>query len=437
MEPKLLHRTSNNPMQGNPRGKWTSLMYRFNEEFLQDCFRMLRKGAAAGADGVTVEEYGVDLERNIRDLVTRMKAWSYRPQASRRVFIPKSDGGTRPLAIPAVEDKIVQVGIKRFLDEIFEPVFLEVSFGFREGRGCHDALKALNETVDRHPVNWVLDADIENFFGSVDHKLLMKALEVKIADRNFLRLIGRFLRAGVMEDGSFHESDRGTPQGGIISPVLANVYLHYALDLWFMREAQPQLKGFTRLIRYADDFVVCFQHQNEAEQFLDMLRERLVSLGLNLAEHKTKIVPFGRGPWNDWRNGGNRPGTFDFLGFTHICGTTRKGGFKVDVKTSRKRLTGKLKTLNIWLRKIRCRKKLEDWWPLLCWQLQGYFIYFGVSGNSRSLWSYRDKVKDLVFKWINRRSQKQSFTWEQFVRFQKFNPLPIPRIRHSLYASGR
>jgi group II intron reverse transcriptase/maturase len=398
---------------------------------------MLRKGAAPGIDGVTVSEYGENLDENIKDLITRMKSWQYRPQPARRIDIPKGDGKIRPLAIPAVEDKIVQMGIKQFLNEIFEPVFLDMSYGFRNKLSCHDAIRAVNKSIDRNPVNWVVDADVEDFFGSVDHKLLMKALKVRIADRNFLRLISRFLKSGVMKDGSFWETDRGTPQGGIISPVLGNIYLHYALDLWFEREVVPSMRGFAELIRYADDFVVCFQHKSDAMAFLEMLRERFVSLGLKLASHKTKIVEFGQVPWDDWRNGGNRPGTFDFLGFTHICGTTRRGKFKIEVKTSRKRFVEKLKLMNVWLKKVRCWKKLMEWWPLLRSKLQGHFIYYGITGNSEKIWDYLKWVKTLVFKWINRRSQKRSFTWKRFLKHLRRHPLPKPKIYHSLFASGR
>lgn len=341
MRTKLLHRTSNKPMKGNPNNKWTSIIHLLNAPFLKVCFHELNKNAAPGIDGITKEEYGKNLDENISNLLKSMKAWGYRPQPSRKVLISKGNNKFRELGIPAIEDKIVQLGIKKILDEIFEPLFLNFSFGFRAGMGCHDALKGLSNCIFRNPVSYVLDADIKNFFGSVNHKLLMKALEVRIADRNFLRLIGRFLKSGIMEEGQFAKTEEGTPQGGLISPVLANIYLHYALDVWFVRIAKSKLKGFSEIIRYADDFVVCFQFENDAKLFKRMLEMRLSDLHLELADDKTKIVRFGKFPWKQWKNGGVKPETFDFLGFTFMCGKTRKGWFKVELKTNGKRFREK------------------------------------------------------------------------------------------------
>ncbi|OGW60542.1 MAG: group II intron reverse transcriptase/maturase [Nitrospirae bacterium RIFCSPLOW2_12_42_9] len=253
METRLLHRT-NKPMEGNPSDKWTSLMHHLlKEEFLKECFQRLKRDAAAGVDGVTVKEYEANLEDNIKDLVTRMKAWKYRPQTVRRVYIPKGDGSKRPLGIPAVEDKIVQMGMKQILEEVFEGEFLDVSYGFRPNRSCHDALDALDKCIMTKPINYVVDMDIEKFFDTVDHKWLIEAVEQRISDKNILRLIVRFLKAGVMEEGKYRETDKGTPQGGIISPILANIYLHYILDKWFQEKVKPQLKGYAQMIRYADD----------------------------------------------------------------------------------------------------------------------------------------------------------------------------------------
>lgn len=433
MKTKLLHRTLTNPMEGNPKGKWTSLMHLFSEDFLKECFNELNKDAAPGVDGITKSEYGRNLEENVHELHKRMKAWKYRPQPSRQTKIPKGRNKFRQLGIPCIEDKMVQRGIKRLLDEIFEPLFLDSSFGFISGRNCHEALRTLNHSIDRNPVSYILDADIEDFFGSVNHKLLMKALEFHISDRNFLRLIGRFLRSGIMKDGENAKSDEGTPQGGLISPVLANIYLHYGLDVWFEEKARHKLKGFAELVRYADDFVVCFQYKEDVELFKEILEERLNSIDLKLSSVKTRIVKFGRKPWKEWKDGGDKPDTFDFLGFTHICGTTRKGKFKVEVKTSGKRLSTKLSLMNFWMKKTRNRMRIAELWKLICLKLRGHFEYYGVSGNSISLSKFKDIVKKIAFKWLNRRSQKRSYTWEQFSRFVKFNPLPKPKIKHSLY----
>ena len=436
MDSILPRRTSSVAMQGNPSGKWTALIHLLNEKNLKNRFMELRRDAAPGVDGVTWNEYGENLDRNVGELLAHMKAWRYRPQASRRKFIPKEDGRLRPLAIPAVEDKMVQGVMTQILVEIFDGLFLDCSFGFRPGWGCQDALRAVNEMVDRHPVGWIVDVDIENFFDSVDHKLLMKALETRIADPNFLRLIGRFLRGGVMEEGKFIETDRGTPQGGLLSPVLANIFLHYGLDLWFERKVKPTLRGYAAMVRYADDLVLGFEHRVEAETFLERLKERLSEIGLKVSEAKTRIAAFGRDSWRDWRGGGNRPDTFDFLGFTHLCATTRNGRFMVGVKTSRKRLAKKLKAANLWLKGIRNRYRLVDWWRTLARKLLGHYAYYGVRGNHVALREFLFRANRLAFKWINRRSQKRSMTWKQFNRFCKFNPLPTPKVFHSFFPSA-
>lgn len=293
-------------------GRRTTLVHLLNRESLKSRFGMLRKDAASGVDGVTWREYGERLDENVDSLLARMKAWRYRPKPSRRVFIPKDDGRFRPLGVPAIEDKMVQGVMASILEEIFEVVFRDCSYGFRRGRGCHDALRAVNGMVDRQRVDYVVEVDVENFFDTVDHGLLMKALATRIGDPNFLRLIGRFLKAGVMEEGKYLETDRGTPQGGLLSPILANIFLHYALDEWFERKVRPTLRGFAAMVRYADDFVVGFQHRDEAERFLERLKERFAEVGLKVSEAKTRIVAFGRRAWWDWRDGrARRPGTFD------------------------------------------------------------------------------------------------------------------------------
>ena len=410
MRTKLLHRTSNNPMDGNPKRKETSLMYLFNEDFLKECFRELNKDAAPGIDGITKRDYEKNLDENVKILHSNMKSWKYRPNASRMVKIPKGKNKFRQLGIPCIEDKMIQLGIKQILDEIFEPLFLDCSYGFRKGRNCHEALSAINQKIMNNPVSFVLDADIEDFFGSVNHKLLMKALEMRISDKNFLRLIGRFLKSGIMKDGKEAKSDDGTPQGGLISPVLANIYLHYGLDVWFRKEAMTKLKGFSCLVRYADDFVVCFKYEEDIKLFQLMLEERLTSIGLKLSSSKTRIVKFGEKPWIDWKNGGNKPETFDFLGFTHICGTTRRGKFKVEVKTIGKRFISKLTMLNEWFKRKRNTVKLKELWKILCSKVRGHYEYYGVSGNSRTLNKYGYLVGCISFKWLNRRSQKRSYT---------------------------
>lgn len=317
-----------------PECRFTTLIHLLTEGFLADCFAELKKNSSAGIDGVTFEEYEVNLENNLKDLITRMKLWKYRPRPSRRVYIPKSNGTQRPLGIPSIEDKIVQMGIKKVLEAIYEADFQDVSFGFRPNRNCHDALDTLDKTIMTKPVNYIVDMDIENFFDTVDHKWLMRCLELRIKDTNFLRLIGRFLKAGVMEDGKYIEVDKGTPQGGVLSPILANIYLHYILDLWFEKSFKKKLKGFAELIRYADDFIVCFQSYSEAKVFEQELTQRLAKFGLRIAQDKSRLIEFGRHVWHRAQKEDKKVATFDFLGFTHFCDKTRRGKFKLEERGS-------------------------------------------------------------------------------------------------------
>lgn len=278
------------------------------------------------------------------------------------------------------------------LEPIFEVDFLDVSYGFRPGRNGHQAIEVLDQTVMRRPVNWIVDMDIEKFFDRVDHKWMMKFLEVRITDPNILRLIGRFLRAGVMEDGKYYQVERGTPQGGILSPLLANIYLHYCLDLWFEKRVKRQLRGYARFIRYADDFVVCFEKAEEAEEFGRVLRQRLGKFGLAVSEEKSRIISFGRHPYYLARDAGKKLGTFDFLGFTHYCTKTRKGYFMLGRKTSRARYRQKLKETNRWLKDVRNMLKMDDWWNVLKMKLRGHYRYYGVSGNMRDLKAFYNQT---------------------------------------------
>ena len=425
------------PTEGNPQGKRVALIHLLNEGFLKECFQRLKRDAASGVDGVTVKEYETNLEGNIRDLVARMKAWKYRPQTVRRVYIPKADGSKRPLGIPAVEDKIVQMGIKQILEGIFEGEFLDVSYGFRPNRNCHEALNALDKCIMSKPINYVVDIDIEKFFDTVDHKWLMEALKQRIADPNFLRLIVRFLKAGVMEEGKYIETDKGTPQGGVISPILANIYLHYILDKWFEEEVKPQLKGYAQMVRYADDFVACFQSEKEAIEFAEALKDRLSRYGLKVSEGKSKIIAFGRYATQKAQEQGNKTETFDFLGFTHYADKTRRGKYKVGRKTSRKKYRQKAKAVNQWLKKVRNQIPLNEWWRTLKQKLTGHYRYYGISGNMHAIKMFYIETSKLAYKWINRRSQKRSFNYAQYCRFKEHNPLPEPKIYHLTYTLSR
>ena len=415
-----------------PKRKFTTLAYLLNEGHLEQCYGLLKKDKASGIDGVTVEEYGANLKENLKDLVSRMKALHYYPQTVRRVYIPKGGGKLRGLGIPTVEDKIVQMGIKRILEAIYEGDFSDSSYGFRPKRSCHDALNELDKTIMTRPINAVAEVDIEKFFDTVDHKWMMECLKQRINDPRFLRLIVRFLKAGIIEEGKYKETDKGTPQGGVLSPMLANIYLHYILDLWFEKVVKRQLKGYMRQIRYADDFVVCFAEKESAMKFMEMLKERFAKFGLKVSEEKSRVIEFGRKVWERERAEGGRGATFDFLGFTHFGDSTRRGKFKVGRRTSRKKYIQKMKEMNIWLKKIRNFVKLEEWLKILRLKLTGHYRYYGVSGNSRMIYRFYKESSILTFKWINRRSQKRSYTYAQFHKYLG-HTLPKPKIYHNLY----
>ena len=417
---------------GNPKEQFTSLAHLLSEDFLKGCFWELKRDKASGTDGEKFEEYEASLAENLKELVVRMKAWKYRPLPVRRVYIPKSNGSKRPLGIPAIEDKIVQSGIKKILEAIYEVDFQDVSYGFRPNRNCHQALNTVDKAIMTKPINFVVDMDIEKFFDTINHKKLIEVLRLRIKDTSLLRLIVRFLKSGVMEEGRFIPTDKGTPQGGNLSPILANIYLHYALDLWF-ENSKNQLKGFAQLVRYADDFVVCFQSQREAETFKEVLKARLSEFGLKIAEDKSRVMAFGRYAWEKAQKAGGKLDTFDFLGFTHYCDKTRNGKFKLGRKTARVKFIQKMKAMNIWLKDIRNAVKLEQWWSVLVMKLIGHYRYYGVSGNSYCIRTFYSQTVKLVYKWINRRSQKKSYNWTQFNRFLQFNPLPKPKIYYQLY----
>ena len=410
--------------------KFVSLTHLLTEDFLKGCFWKLKRDKASGIDGVSVKEYEVNLEERIKDLVVRLKAKKYRPQPVRRAYIPKSNGGKRGLGIPAVEDKIVQMGIKKILEPIFEVDFMDVSFGFRPDRSCHDALEVLNTTIMTRTFNYVVDIDIEKFFDTIDHKWLMRCLRQRIKDTSLLRLIVRFLKAGVMEEGKLIQTNRGTPQGGVLSPILANIYLHFILDLWFEKIVKKRQKGFAKLVRYADDFIVCFQYGREAKAFVESLKQRLDKFGLKIAEGKSRVFEFGRFVWQKAQRENRKVATFDFLGFTHYCDKTREGKFKLGRKTARARFRQKIKEMNEWLKKVRNLVELKEWWKVLRLKMFGHYRYYGISGNMRTLSEFNFLTTKLAYKWINRRSQKKSFNYEQYTRFMKYNPLPKPKIYH-------
>ena len=400
---------------------------------LRECFRRLRKDAAAGIDEVTKVEYEENLEENLTLLVEKLHRMAYIPQPVRRVYIPKSGSDKkRPLGIPAIEDKLVQAGLTRILTVIYEQDFIEDSYGFRPGRSCHDALRALSKEVERRQINHIVDADIKGFFDNVDHEWMIKFLEHRIADKRVLRYVKRFLKAGIMEDGIVSGSDKGTPQGGLVSPILANIYLHYSLDLWFTRVFQKSCHGQSRLIRYADDFVVCFQHENDAIRFRNELDERLAKFGLEIAPEKTNIIEFGPNAGSNSRKRGGKPETFDFLGFTHYCSRTRDGRrFRMKRVTSRKKFTVKIRMFKDWLKASRTLPTRELMAKVVL-KLRGHFAYYGVTDNSKGINRFYYEIRRLLFKWLNRRGKRGCMNWDKFELLMNKFPLPKPHITVNL-----
>jgi group II intron reverse transcriptase/maturase len=402
---------------------------------LRGAYYGLKPKAAAGVDGVTWQEYGRDLEANLRALAQRLQRGGYRARPVRRVYILKADGRQRPIGVPTLEDKIVQRATAEVLNAVYEVDFLGFSYGFRPRRGQHDALDALSVGITRKRVNWVLDADIRGFFDAINHEWLVRFIEHRIADKRVVRHIKKWLNAGVLEDGEWRRVEEGTPQGGGISPLLANVYLHYVLDLWAHDWRRKRASGEVVLVRYADDFIVGFEHRAEAERFLSDLKQRLRRFGLELHPEKTRLIEFGRyAAERRCRRGERKPETFDFLGFTHICGKKRNGKFVMLRRTMRKRLGSKLKALKAELK----RRMHEPWWDQAKWLtavLEGHYRYYGVPFNYRALERMHYAVVGLWHAVLSRRSQRTRMTWDRVKRMAS-RSLPAPRIYH-LYPDDR
>ena len=410
-----------------------------NVDTLRAIHKAMDKEKAYGIDEVTKSEYERNLEENLENLVKRMKKGSYQPHPSRRVYIPKDGNGKmRPLGISCYEDKLVEKAIELILMQVYEPKFYDESYGFRPGRSCHMAIRKAVENIQYHKTSYVVEADIRSFFDTVDHEWLMKMLEHDIADRKLLDIIGKFLKAGVMEKGKYLESDRGTPQGNGASPVLANIYLHYVLDNWFDVIVKRQCKGEAYLIRYADDFICTFQYKREAEVFRQRLEGRFRKYGLELAGEKTKVVQFGRFAEGDRKKKGlGKPETFDWLGFTFYCSTNSTGSFfRCKVRTSRKKLRAKIKIMREWIKYNR-NMPLKQLFEKVNMKLRGHYQYYGVTDNYVEMLIYRNQTMKQLFYWMNRRSDKRSYTWETFNGgLLRTFPLLKPRISVSLIPSN-
>ncbi|MBA7693993.1 hypothetical protein ES703_102593 [subsurface metagenome] len=378
--------------------QFTSLAHLLNKEFLKDCYNSLNRNKAVGIDGVSWKDYGKNLDGNLEALVNRMKRKKFKPQPAKRVYIPKNEKESRPLGIPALESKIVEYGITRILESIYEADFLDCSFGFRPNRNCHQAINRLDKLIMTKPVNHIVEADIKGFFDNVPHEELMKFLRIRIKDTTLLNLIEKFLRAGYIDEGLLVRSEKGTPQGSILSPMLSNIFLHYVLDSWFDTTVKNHLRGFCELVRYADDFICVVQYADEAQKIEKALKNRFNKYGLEIHPDKSRTFSLGRYEGINAEKQHRKANTFTFLGFTHYCDKTRKGKFKVGRKTDCKKFRAKCKEMNAWLKAVRNFMKTKDWWKILRAKLRGHYQYYGVSGNMPSISKYYTVTIRLVHK---------------------------------------
>lgn len=407
----------------------TTLAHHIDIDWLREAYRRTRKNGARGVDGQSAQQYAENLEGNLKALLERVKSGAYRAPPVRRVHIPKGDGTqTRPIGIPTFEDKVLQRAVAMLLEAIYEQEFHDFSFGFRPGRSAHAACETLQHETVKMAGGWILEVDIKQFFDTLDHGRLRDILGRRVRDGAILRLIGKWLNAGVMEGLVLSHPEAGTPQGGVISPLLANIYLHEVLDEWFVREVRPRLHGRAVLVRYADDFVFVFAQKLDAERVFEVLPKRFGKYGLVLHPDKTRLVPFRR-PDRDDRPGGDGPGTFDLLGFTHYWGVSRKGNWVVKKRTAKGRLSRTLHRIGEWCRRHR-HDDVESQHRALVQKLRGHYAYFGVTSNGASIARVWYETTKLWRKWLCRRSQKGFVTWEKMLRLLERFPLPPPRIVH-------
>ena len=414
----------------------TSLAHLMDVEWLRTAFYRTRRDGAPGVDGQTARDYEEHLDENLQSLLDRAKSGAYRAPPVRRVHIPKGTGTeTRPIGIPTLEDKVLQRAVVMLLEPIYEHDFYECSYGFRPQRSAHQALEAVWRQAMNHPVSWILEVDIRKFFDMLDHAHLREFLRRRVRDGVLLRLIDKWLKAGVMEDGQVFYPEAGSPQGGVISPLLANVFLHYVLDEWFAQEVLPRLQGHAAMIRYADDFVIAFTHEADARRVMDVLPKRFERFGLTLHPEKTRLVPFRRPPRaasDDSPRPDPEPGTFDLLGFTHYWGRSRSGRWVVQRKTASSRLSRAVRSIAQWCRANRHRSIAEQR-QTLSQKLRGHYAYYGITGNARSLaWLYQ-AVTRAWRKWLSRRNRERRYPWTVFANLLQRHPLPPPRVVHSVF----
>ena len=432
-----------------PEMKFTTLAHLIDQDLLREAYRRTRKSGAPGCDGVTAAEYAEDLEANLRDLHQRLRRGRYRAAPVQRTWLPKDDGSQRPIGKPTFEDKIVRRAVSMLLEEIYEQDFCDFSYGFRRGRSPHQALHELRELCRTRNVHWILDADVSGFFDNLDHKLLQEFIGRRVKDGGIRRLIGKWLNAGVLDGEDLTYSEQGTPQGGVISPLLANIFLHYVLDEWFVREVQPRLSGRVFLIRFADDFVIGCEREVDARRLMEVLPKRFAEHGLTIHPEKTKLIEFGRprsqaAPPTQARGNPSKPpaskpggesssgnGTFDFLGFTHYWARSRRGSWVIKRHTSRKRVKRTIKSYWQWCRDHRHRPITEQH-QKLSQKLRGFYQYAGVRCNYRAMASVRENVKRAWRYWLSRRSHKSDICWENYAKLLECFPLPQPKIIHNI-----
>ena len=413
---------------------FTSLYHHiYDVDNLRACYDALEANKATGVDGVTKQEYGGDLEENLQDLSGRLRRMGYRPGPKRRSYIPKPGSARgRPLGISNLEDKIVELATKRTLEPIYEAVFEDSSYGYRLRRNQHQCLEALGRTIQQKKVNHVVEADVKSFFDRVNHEWMIKFLRHRIGDERVIRLIIRMLKSGIMEDGLVRATEEGTPQGSMVSPLLSNIYLHYVLDLWFSKRVRRQSRGEAYYFRFADDFLACFQYKSDAQDFQRRLQDRLEGFGLELAKEKTRCIEFGRFAREDAYKRGEKPKEFTFLGFTHYCGKAQKGYFKVKRRTSGKKVGRSLRKFTDWAKKARCVLKKGEMLRQARTRVIGHLNYYAITDNSARCSYYVYRTKHILFKWLNRKSQRKAYTWESFTQALIWVRWPQPRIRKDL-----
>jgi RNA-directed DNA polymerase len=414
----------------NPQRRFLSLAYLIDEEALKRAYQRIRKDAAVGVDGTGTEQYGRELESNVANLHARMKTGRYRHQPLRRVHIPKDKGGTRPIGISCVEDKVVQGAVREVLEAVYEPIFYEGSYGCRPGRSAHDALRSLDRVLMRGEGNWILEADIESFFDSIDRKKLQEMLQERVLDSSLLRLVGKCLHVGILDGDQYSEPNEGTAQGSSLSPLLGNIYLHHVLDQWFERDVLPRLQGKAHLVRYVDDFVIGFEREDDAKRVIGVLGRRFERYGLRLHPEKTRLLHFGR-PGNG-ETGGKGPATLDLLGFTVHWRRSRVGAWVPGFKTRTARLRRAILAVADWCRSHRLQSVKEQH-AALTRRIEGHFNYFGVNGNVRSLHLLVRQAERAWRKWLSRRGQRKPLSWTRFRDLLKRLPLPAPRVRVRLW----